>query len=95
MATFSPSRTILCKETVSQFEAYDALFIEEAVVDAYGCFSISDVIIYDQAKFDQSVLENDREGWPVFLAYGWYLYHAMSPDLHAIRYVRKFASPFH
>lgn len=43
------------------------------------------VIIYDQANFNQSVLNTDKTGWPVFLAYGWYLYHAMSPDLHSIR----------
>jgi hypothetical protein len=42
------------------------------------------VIMYDQANFDDSILRDDR-CFRTFIGYGWYLYHAVNPDLHAMR----------
>ena len=47
------------------------------------------VIIYDQARGDLGeVLNGDATGraWRIFLASGWYLYHALTPDFLAMRY---------
>lgn len=55
---------------------------------AYNASEGNYVIIYDQARGDiEDVLNNDPTGrnWRTFLAFGWYLYHALSPDLHAAR----------
>jgi hypothetical protein len=41
-------------------------------------------VMYDQATFDDSILRNDQ-CWKIFIGYGWYLYHAVNPDLHAMR----------
>ena len=53
---------------------------------AYNPMEGNYVVIYDQARLDAKKLNFHKE-WQIFLAYGWYLYHALSPDLHAIRYV--------
>lgn len=51
---------------------------------AYNALEGNYVIIYDQANFTDSVLKFDEQ-WRTMLGYGWYLYHALNPDIHAIR----------
>lgn len=53
---------------------------------SYNAMEGNYVAIYDQARLDSKSLRLDKD-WELFLAYGWYLYHALNPDLHAIRYV--------
>ena len=59
---------------------------------SYNAMEGNYVAIYDQACLDTSSLRHDRD-WELFLAYGWYLYHALSPDLHAIRCVSFKSAP--
>lgn len=42
------------------------------------------VVVYDQARLDANKLKSDQD-WELFFNYGWYLYHALCPDIHAIR----------
>jgi len=52
----------------------------------YNAMDGNYVVIFDQARCELNALKYNEQ-WEIFLVYGWYLYQAICPDFHAIRYV--------